>query len=97
MTCFIILSSDGMQQLLNICQNYATNYRLLYNGVKSFSLCFKDNTINIKQSLFFLNDLKIPMVEYLGITLSIKNNDFGLKRQTRKLYENANLLLSFRL
>ena len=97
MTCFISLSSNGMQQLLNICQNYANNYHLLYNGGKSFSLCFKDNTTNIKQSSFFLNDLKIPMVEYLGLTISTKNNDFGLKRQTRKLYDNANLLLSFRL
>ena len=43
--CLISLSSNGMQQLLNICQNYATNHQLLYNGAKSFSLCFKDNTI----------------------------------------------------
>ena len=34
----ISLSSSGMQQLLDICQNYATNHQLLYNGVKSFSL-----------------------------------------------------------
>ena len=47
--CLISLSSNGMQQLLNICQNYATNHQLLYNGAKSFSLCFKDNTIKIKQ------------------------------------------------
>ena len=28
--CLISLSSSGMQQLLNICQNYATNHQLLY-------------------------------------------------------------------
>ena len=38
--CHINLSSSEMQQLLNICQNYATNHQLLYNGAKSFSLCF---------------------------------------------------------
>ena len=69
--CLIRLSSNGMQQLLNICQSCATNHQLLYNGTKSFSLCF---TIKIKQPPFFLNVLKIPMVEncrYLGITISI--------------------------
>ena len=29
--CLISLSSSGTQQLLNICQNYATNHELLYN------------------------------------------------------------------
>ena len=36
--CLISLSSTGMQQLLNICQNYAIDYQLLYNGSKSYSL-----------------------------------------------------------
>ena len=94
--CLISLSSNGMQQLLNICQNYAINHQLLYNGAKSFSLCFKNNTIKIKQPSFFVNDLKIPMVEncrYLGISMSTKNRDLDLKRQMRKIYANANLLL----
>ena len=66
-----------MQQLLNICQNYATNHQLLYNGAKSFSLCFKNNAIKIKPSSFYLAHLKIPIVEncnYLGITISMKNS-----------------------
>ena len=85
-----------MQQLLNICQNYATNHQLLYNGAKSFSLCFKNNAIKIKQPSFYLSHLKIPTVEnckYLGITISTKNSDLDLKRQMRKIYANANLLL----
>ena len=73
--CLISLSSSGMQQLLNICQNYATNHQLLYNGAKSFSLCFRNNAIKIKQLSFYLAQLKIPIVEnckYLGITISTK-------------------------
>ena len=38
--CLISLSSTGMQQLLTICQNYAVNHQLLYNGPMSYSLCF---------------------------------------------------------
>ena len=56
--CLISLSSSGMQQLLNICQNYATNHQLLYNGAKSFSLCFKNNAIKIKQPSFYLAHVK---------------------------------------
>ena len=36
--CLICLSSAGMQKLLNVCSNYATGYRLLYNAYKSYSL-----------------------------------------------------------
>ena len=47
--CLITLPSSEMQQLLNICQNYATNHQLLYSGANFFSLCFQNNAINIKQ------------------------------------------------
>ena len=38
--CLISLSSSGMQHLLNICNEYATTQKLLYNGSTSFSLWF---------------------------------------------------------
>ena len=69
--CLISLSSTGMQQLLYICQNYAMDQQLLFNGSKSCSLCFKSKSIKITQPSFYLNLLKIPIVEncrYLGIT-----------------------------
>ena len=86
--CIITLSSSGMQQLLNICQSYAIKQQLLYNGSKSFTLCFKSKAIKIKQPSFFLNELEIPMVEhckYLCITISTKNSDPDIKRQMRKI------------
>ena len=41
--CFISISSRGMQQLLNFCEEYASEHKLLYNhnGSKSFVRCFK--------------------------------------------------------
>ena len=35
----------------------------------------------------------VKQCEYLGSTISIKNSDLDLKRQMRKMYANANLLL----
>ena len=36
----------------------------------------------------------VEQCRYLGTTISFKNSDLDLKRQVRKLYANANLLLS---
>ena len=80
--CLIRLSSTGMQQLLNICQNYATDHQLLYNGSESYSLYFKSKSIKLTYPSFFLNLLKIHIAEncrYLGITISTKNSDLDLK------------------
>ena len=85
-----------MQHLLNNCNEYATTHKLLYNGSKSFSLCFKKNTLKVSFPLFYLDQIKVPTVEqcrYLGITISTQNSDIDLKRQMRKLYANVNLLL----
>ena len=68
--CLISLS---MQHLLNICNEYATTQKLLYNGSQSFSLCFKKNTFKVSALSFYLNQMKIPTVKqcrYLGITIS---------------------------
>ena len=35
----------------------------------------------------------VKQCRYLGTTISIKNSDLNLKRQMRKMYANANVLL----
>ena len=52
--CLISLSSSGMQQLLNICQNYATNHQLLYNGAKTFFCVSKTTPLKLNNHLFIL-------------------------------------------
>ena len=73
-------SSSGMQQLLHICNKYAAEHQLLYNGSKSFSLCFKRKELKVSSPPFFFGKSK-------------KNSDLDLKQQMRKMYTNANLLL----
>ena len=43
--CLISLSSSDMQQLLNICKEYASAHKLVYNGSKSFALCCKQSAL----------------------------------------------------
>ena len=74
----ISLSSSGMQHLLNMCNEYATTHTILYNGSKSFSVCFKKNTLKVSTPSFYLEQMKIPTVKqcrYLGITISTQNSD----------------------
>ena len=51
--CLISLSSSGIQQLLNISKEYASAHKLLYNGLKSFALCFKEISLKTQFSIFF--------------------------------------------
>ena len=78
--CLISLSSAGLQRLLNICNDYADQHSLLYNGNKSFSLCFKSKAIKFKRPVLLIVDLEIHLVSqcrYLGITISEKN--YGIR------------------
>ena len=90
--CLISLSSVGMQQLLSICAIYTKEHDLLYNGGKSYSLCFKPKCSTFNRPTFTLNHLKIPNVnqsKYHGIVI----NETNLKRQMCKLYANINMLI----
>ena len=94
--CLIALSSSEMQQPLNICHTYSTEHSLLYNGNKSFSMCFKPSTIKFTTPWLFLAGIKILIVthcKYLGVIVSEHNSDNDLKRQIKKFYANANMLI----
>ena len=76
-----------MQQLLHTCNEYVAQHQLIYNGSKSFSLCFKRKYLKIRHPTFFLYQSKIPFVEqckYLGTTIAINKSELDLKRQMSK-------------
>ena len=94
--CLIGLSSVGMQQLLSICDICAKEHDLLYNGGKSYSLCFKPKCSTFNRPNFTLNHLNMPNVnqsKYLGIVINETNCNPDLKRQMCKLYANINMLI----
>ena len=94
--CLIALSSSGKQCLLDISDKYATGHQLTYNATQSFALCFKANHLKIGLPDFVLGKLVIPAVDkckYLAIIASEANCDGDIKRQMKKYYANANMLL----
>ena len=85
-----------MQQLLSICDIYAKEHDWLYNGGKSYSLCFKPKCSTFNRPTFTLNHLNIPNVNQsknLGIVINETNCNPDLKRQMCKLYANINMLI----
>ena len=94
--CLICLSSAGLQKLLHMCSNYATEHSLTYNANKSYPLCFKATTIKFKGPTLYFCQMSIPNFtdcRYLGVTISVKNCDLDLSRQKRRFYANTNMLL----
>ena len=76
--CLISISSSGMQQLLNVCHSFSIEHSLLYNGTKSYSLCFKPNSIKFERPGFYLGKMLIPKVtqcKYLGVIISDSDID----------------------
>ena len=65
--CLINLSSSGMQQLLHICNEYAAEHQLMYNGSKSFSLCFKRKDLYFSPPTFFLINPKFHLLSNVDI------------------------------
>ena len=94
--CLISISSAGMQELLNVCHSYSIEHSLLDNGNKSYSLCFKPTSIKFERPCFYLGEKIIPKVtqcKYHCVIISDHNCDADLKRQMRKFYTNANMLI----
>ena len=58
--CLISISSSGMQQLLNVFHSFSIEHSLLYNGTKSYSVCFKPNSIKFERPGFYLGEMLIP-------------------------------------
>ena len=85
-----------MQRVLNMCDTYAKEYDLLYNGSKSCSPHFKPKCSIFNKPVFTLNHLNIPTVNQsknLGILIIENNCATDLKRQMCKLYDNVNMVI----
>ena len=93
---FIITYVSWNATVIKHRDTYAKEYDLLYNGSKSYSLCFKPKCFIFNKPVFTLNHLNIPTVnqlKYLGIIISENSYAPDLKRQMCKLYANVNMII----
>ena len=94
----ISLSSAGLQKLLSICYEYCACHSITFNVKKSVCMFFKC-TVNkhCDNSTVFLIGNHIDFVQevkYLRVLLnSSMKTSIDVSRQTRKFYEQTNMLL----
>ena len=63
---------SGLREMLNICEDYAKDYNILFNASKSKLMYFGKNDVNCHDVLFMSNGSKIDYVQqcvHLGTTI----------------------------
>ena len=91
-------SPKSLQELLNICEEYAKEYELTFNVKKTKIMCFKPKVLsNLHVPDFWLNDGKLEVASshtYLGVCLDDNYNDnMDLFRQTKAIHAHGNVLI----
>ena len=89
-------SPCALQQLLNVCYNYAAANDLSYNTKKTKCMTFFPDNLKYDSPTFKLNNVTLPCVDrykYLGVIISpCKTDKFDIQRAVQSQYTNGNRL-----
>lgn len=91
-------SPKSLQNLIDVCEEYAAKYELSFNIKKTKVMCFKPKCLkNIHVPDFTLNGNKLQLVTshtYLGVIIDdyLRDKD-DLFRQTKAVYARGNVLV----
>ncbi|XP_061718862.1 uncharacterized protein LOC133526321 [Cydia pomonella] len=95
----VLLSASvcGIRRMLKICEAYATDHGLKYNGSKSQYMVFETDRKNtIELPSIYLNDALLERVDsfkYLGHIVAVDlRDDMDLERERRALSVRANMI-----
>ena len=95
--CLVAPSPKGLQNMLNICEEYAHSHDIIYNERKSVSMLIQSKKVKfVKMPNLLLNGQSLKFVDsyrYLGCVISNTLSDnLDVDRQRRVLYASANKL-----
>ena len=96
--CLLAPSRKSMQQLLNICSDYALSWCIKYNERKTKMMYFGKNFDSFSCSPILLNGMQLDFVtewKYLGVTL--KSNKYftcSVKTPRGAFYRSVNSILN---
>ena len=91
-------SPTALQSLLDICNEYAEEFEILYNAKKTKCMCFKSKLMkDIRVPSFQLKEQNIANVtvqKYLGVFISEDSkDDLDIERQMKSVYARGNSLI----
>ena len=90
-------TEPGIRKMLKICESYAAEHDLNFNGAKSKLLIFNPQKTYESDPMLELNGEHIPNVKsavHLGNTLHVINNQEGIAEGIKKFNSQANMFLS---
>ncbi len=90
-------SEPGIQKMLKICESYAAEHDLIFNGAKSKLLIFSPQKVYESDPKLELNGELIPNVRsavHLGNVLHVTNNQECIDEGVKKFNSQANMFLS---
>jgi len=89
-------SAKGLQQLLDICPDFANSHNIVFNAVESQCLIVTSKWAPMNPPAFYLNSTLLPVTDsykYLcHIINSCLTDDLDIQKQVRSLYARANML-----
>ena len=98
-TCIIAPSPSALQELLDICADFAVSNFIVFNEKKTKCMCFKPNLLNdLFVPTLCLNNVRLTFVsrnKYLGVIIHDKHeDDDDIMRHVKSLYSRGNMLIS---
>ena len=90
-------TADGMQKLLNICDDYAKEFDIIFNGDKSQLLLFKGRDCKTTYGKLCINDVELQYTDntvHLGHNISTVDKDVFVRKAICNFWKNFNIFLS---
>ena len=91
----------GLQEMLNVCEDFATDYNILFNSSKSKLMYFGKDNLNCENLLCMSNGSSIEFVEqcvHLGTKIYSDISKKNIDNTTNDLYMRTNnLMADFRM
>ena len=90
-------SLAGLKQMLNVCEDYAKEYNILYNASKSKLMHFGKNYFDAQHVLHMSNGSKIDYVEqcvHLGTTLYSDISIRNINNAVNDLFMRTSILMA---
>jgi hypothetical protein len=88
---------NGMQKMLDICETYANDYNILFNGKKSQLLLFNGRGCNVNKGILkiFGDELKYcNNAVHLGHFISVDDREFIVKKSCSNFWKSFNMFMT---
>ncbi len=90
----MVPSQKGLQSLIHICENYADEYDVLFNGSKRLFMIFKGCDCHVKNCFITVNNVLLKCANkavHLGHSLSIDDDDSIVTAVIAQFWRSFNL------